>query len=206
MVSRVENPNVYTDLSGLQAISRTGRDNTPEGLRQVARQFESLFINMMLKAMRNSNSSLFEDNFLRSNEMEFHQENLDNQLSLNMSDAGGIGLADALYRQMLGRFNVSETEKSVTVAQRQIAPRRPVVPVAESLPVSDTASMTYDAIHSPEDFVIRLLPFAEAAASRIGVDPRLLLAQSALETGWGSAVPAGSDGNSSHNLFGVKAD
>src|SRR5690554_1432619 len=79
MISRNENPHVYTDLSGLNAITRKGRENTPEGLKEVAKQFESLFINMVLKSMRDSTRAFAEGNYLNSNEMEFHQQNLDNQ-------------------------------------------------------------------------------------------------------------------------------
>lgn len=98
---------VYTDLSGLQDISRAGRENTDAGLRQVAEQFEAVFLNIMMKEMRGAGESLFEDNYLRSNEMDIHQENFDNQMSMELSDAGGIGLADTLYRQLSARYNNS---------------------------------------------------------------------------------------------------
>ncbi len=63
-----------------------------------------------------------------------------------------------------------------------------------------------DATASPaEDFVAQLLPHATAAATALGVEPRLLLAQAALETGWGGAVPQHADGASANNLFGIKA-
>lgn len=208
MVSLVGSPNVYTDLAGLQSIARVGRDNTPEGLRQVAKQFESLFINMMLKSMRESSSSLFDDNYLSSNEMKFHQENLDNQLSLHMASVGGIGLADTLYQQMLGRFGGEES--SAPVATRSIdAPVRTATRVRVVRPAATEPAMTVRIparIDSPEEFVSQLLPHAELAAARLGVDPRVLLAQSALETGWGKSIPAHADGGDSHNLFGVKAD
>ncbi|MFG0766663.1 flagellar assembly peptidoglycan hydrolase FlgJ [Pseudomonas sp. TYF_15] len=54
-------------------------------------------------------------------------------------------------------------------------------------------------------FVATMLPMAEQAAKRIGIDPRYLVAQAALETGWGKSVMRNSDGSSSHNLFGIKA-
>ena len=50
-----------------------------------------------------------------------------------------------------------------------------------------------------------MLPMAEQAAKRIGIDPRYLVAQAALETGWGKSVMRNTDGSSSHNLFGIKA-
>jgi flagellar protein FlgJ len=61
-------------------------------------------------------------------------------------------------------------------------------------------------ISSPKEFVKKLYPIAEEVASTIGVDPRVLLAQSALETGWGRKMIAMPDGSNSHNLFGIKAD
>ncbi|HDS1800391.1 TPA: flagellar assembly peptidoglycan hydrolase FlgJ [Pseudomonas putida] len=54
-------------------------------------------------------------------------------------------------------------------------------------------------------FVATMLPMAEQAAKRIGIDPRYLVAQAALETGWGKSVMRNTDGSSSHNLFGIKA-
>jgi flagellar protein FlgJ len=229
MISRVENQSVYTDLSGLNAITQLGRENTPEAMRQVAQQFESVFLGIMLKAMRESNAVFAEGNYLQSNEMEFHQQNFDNQLSLHMSEGRGLGLADVLYEQMMNQYAlVQEPAKPVPLtassllAQRFIAPE-PVPLTASSLlaqrfispkPASATVTVPRPApttptparIESPSEFVKSLYPIAEEVATRIGVDPRVLLAQSALETGWGRRMIAMPDGSTSHNLFGIKAD
>ena len=61
------------------------------------------------------------------------------------------------------------------------------------------------AFSSPEEFVRQLLPAARQVAKQIGLSPVALLAQAALETGWGKSVMRNSDGSSSHNLFGIKA-
>ncbi|WP_166364038.1 flagellar assembly peptidoglycan hydrolase FlgJ [Pseudomonas akapageensis] len=61
------------------------------------------------------------------------------------------------------------------------------------------------AFGSPDEFVATMLPMAKEAAARIGVDPTVLVAQAALETGWGKSVMRQDDGSSSHNLFGIKA-
>ncbi|WP_095059003.1 flagellar assembly peptidoglycan hydrolase FlgJ [Pseudomonas sp. Irchel s3f7] len=61
------------------------------------------------------------------------------------------------------------------------------------------------AFSSSDQFVNTMLPMAKEAAARIGVDPRYLVAQAALETGWGKSVMRAQDGSSSHNLFGIKA-
>ncbi|MCP5357536.1 MAG: flagellar assembly peptidoglycan hydrolase FlgJ [Pseudomonadales bacterium] len=220
MVSRVDNQAVYTDLSGLSSISRLGRENTPEAMRQVAQQFESIFLNIVLKAMRDSNAVFAEGNYLQSNEMEFHQQNFDNQLSLTLSQSGGLGLADVLYEQMMGQYGASGTSrdseevKGPSMETRQEAPSRDpgVQRVLEELGIADqtqasaTTSATGGRIESPEEFVKTLYPIAEEVADSIGVDPRVLLAQSALETGWGRRMIAMPDGSNSHNLFGIKAD
>jgi len=58
---------------------------------------------------------------------------------------------------------------------------------------------------TPEDFVRQLWPMAEEAGSKLGIDPKHILAQAALETGWGRSVPSDVEGRSSFNLFGIKA-
>jgi len=60
--------------------------------------------------------------------------------------------------------------------------------------------------NSPENFVSSLWPFAQKAAQELGVAPKVLLAQAALETGWGKAVNKHADGRSSYNLFNIKAN
>ncbi|MBD8473574.1 flagellar assembly peptidoglycan hydrolase FlgJ [Pseudomonas sp. CFBP 8770] len=61
------------------------------------------------------------------------------------------------------------------------------------------------AFASSDEFIATMLPMAEKAAARIGVDPKVLVAQAALETGWGKSIMRADDGSSSHNLFGIKA-
>ncbi len=198
MISRIENPNIYTDLAGLNAISVKGRENTPEGLRQVAQQFESIFLNIMLKSMRQANSVFAEDNYLSSNELEFHQQSYDNQLSLHLSQGKGMGLAEMLYRQLINQFertHVIEGEKQTAATDLSAVAKDPAAVANRD-----------DNINSPNEFVQKLFSLAEQVADRLGVDPKLLLAQSALETGWGQKIIQKSNGENSHNLFGIKAD
>lgn len=105
---------VYTELNGLNNIRLLGQEDRPEALRQIAIQFESIFLNMMLKEMRKGEDTLFADNMLRTDEMAFHRENLDNQLSLHLASEGGVGLADALYRQLLEHYQPESALASVT--------------------------------------------------------------------------------------------
>jgi flagellar protein FlgJ len=59
--------------------------------------------------------------------------------------------------------------------------------------------------NTPERFVSEIWTDAKRAAKELGVDPRALVAQAALETGWGRRVIRTEDGGSAHNLFGIKA-
>lgn len=231
MTANIRDASVYTNLSGLNAISALGREDSSAGLREVAVQFEAMFINMMLKGMRAGEDVLFSENMLRSNEMTFHRENLDNQLSLHMaSTGGGIGLADALHRQLMQRYDVSETNPNTVAtdlsdarrfagvanrgasqssanesAIRAVQPRLPAnLPAASQINVDQPRTMPA-VFNSPQEFVEHLLPIAERVAPELGVDPTVLLAQSALETGWGQKMIQSHDGRPSHNLFGIKA-
>jgi peptidoglycan hydrolase FlgJ len=254
MAISIRDASVYTELSGLQAISQLGRENSSEGLREVAKQFEAMFLNMMLKGMRAGEETLFADNYLRGNEMSFHRENLDNQLALHMSASGGVGLADTLHRQLMQRYEPSRSAEAVdrpalmgdlagvrrftgqpeTVAsagsvenvalaaaewrQRQITVR-PAVPLQPGATAPFVSSAGPDLrpdvapvrnlptrFDSPEQFVEHLRPIAERYARELGVDPNVLLAQSALETGWGQKMIRGANGEASYNLFGIKAN
>ena len=153
---RLENPHIYTDLGGLNDITRLGRENTAAGLKKVAEQFEALLLNMMLKSMRDSNAVFSEGNYLSSNEMDFHQQNYDNQLSLHLSESGGIGLADILYRQMLTQFGIEEEEQDKT-------PPSTLRLVEQTVAGKSAADIT-----SPEDFVRKLDHLAQWVAAGIG--------------------------------------
>lgn len=212
MITNIRDASIYTDLSGLNAISQLGRKDSAEGLREVAKQFEAMFLNMMLKGMRAGEETLFGDNYLRSNETNFHQENFDNQLALHMSASGGVGLAETLHRQLMQRYEPAVVNESRTPAQQLAALRaRPVaarevvqfVPSEVMLAPEQAAPAQFE---SPEAFVEHLLPVAEKFAAELGVDPRVLLAQSALETGWGKKMIRGAEGQPSFNLFGIKAN
>lgn len=82
----------------------------------------------------------------------------------------------------------------------------PAAPRSDGMDVA-TANAAADQLgkHTPEGFVASIWPHAEKAARELGVDPRALVAQAALETGWGRRHIKRDNGSSSHNLFGIKA-
>lgn len=213
---------VFTDLKGLNAIKQQGRIDGDEALRNVAQQFESMFVNMMLKSMRAANQVFAKDGLFNSFESDMHQQMYDNQLSLNLTAGNGIGLADVLFRQMQQQFSRPNSAQSSSGAMAFSPGQRLASPVETAngakviansrQPTSIIKSIgdlvpaeVKQAFSSPQDFVAGLLPALKEAASNLGLDPTALLAQAALETGWGKHFIEQADGSSSFNLFGIKA-
>lgn len=205
MALSMQDASVYTNVGGLNSITQLGRENSPEALREVAKQFESMFINIMLKGMRAGEEALFSENYLRSNETKFHQESFDNQISLDIANVGGIGLADTLHRQLMQRYEPAAVDRQAFDGALNNVRRYPGAAVRNEpgLPAKQMADDTV--FESPDAFVEKLLPLAKSVAHELGVDPRVMVAQSALETGWGQKMITGSDGQPSYNLFGIKA-
>jgi peptidoglycan hydrolase FlgJ len=166
----------YTDLSGLAALKRD--PNSPEAISAVAQQVEALFLQMMLKSMRDATAA--EEG--SSNEMGMYQDMFDKQVALSISQHADLGIARLLKRQLSG--------KPAPAAPSKLSPH-------------GTASL--DSASTPADFVRRMMPPIRRAASSLGLNPAAILAQAALETGWGQRMPRNADGSSSFNMFGIKA-
>jgi peptidoglycan hydrolase FlgJ len=88
---------IYTDFAGLTALKKSARNNEPDALRQVAKQYESLFARIMIKSMRDA---VGKDPIFGSDEQQSYQDIYDDQLSLELTKGRGLGLADLLVRQM----------------------------------------------------------------------------------------------------------
>ena len=111
------NGSQYHDLNGLTDLKRTSRDNPDAAIDEVATQFESMFIQMMLKSMR---EALPKDGLFSSNDMDTYTEMADQQIAVNMAESGGIGLADVIARQLRPPVSVSELKKSDGLQQYQL--------------------------------------------------------------------------------------
>ena len=212
--------NVYNDLQGLASLKAGARSAPADNIGEVAKQFESIFFGMMLKSMRDAT---IESDLFSSDQMDTYQQMFDQQLSLDLSRSGGLGLAEILVEQ-LGQTTAHTEQAEQSQAstgpgtntrldmERQLASIRSVEirpataratsPLAEAV---KTAAQNDWAPASPEEFIQSVWEHAVQAAATLGVDPEVLVAQSALETGWGKKVINTADGGSSHNLFGIKA-
>lgn len=213
---------VYNDLQGLQSIKRQAESDEEGALRVVAQQFEAMFTQMIMKSMREATRTLNPDSMFSSHETEFYEQMLDEQMSLSMSQQGGMGLADVLFEQLSTQARRAQGGKEspdvlpLDHHGRPILPGRPVQDFTPSL--TDELSLRESAttltsdenkvaeFDSPQAFVAAVWPYAEQIAEAMDADPRYIVAQAALETGWGRYVISRQDGESSHNLFNIKAD
>lgn len=273
------NPNgiSYTDINSMSELKAGSKANSPENMQRVAEQFESLFMNMMVKSMRDANQAFAEGNPLNTPQTKFYQDMYDNQMSVHLSEKQGLGLADVMMRQLSpaktpaasgaalerpelksdlsaaapdgnGKSNMAGNmpDHSALLAKRRLGfslghgatqtalagnpgsaaspaplqaepsqawqPLRAMQGVARSQPsTADAIAQAAPVGPGPTrfansgEFVQAMLPMAEKAAARLGVDPHYLVAQAALETGWGKSIIKQPDGSNSHNLFGIKA-
>ncbi|ELB2054188.1 flagellar assembly peptidoglycan hydrolase FlgJ [Vibrio parahaemolyticus] len=215
----MKNPNdigFIHDISSLDSLRqkavKEGKDGEQEALHEAARQFESIFTSMMLKSMREANEG-FESNIMNSQNEKFYRQMLDEQMASELSANGSMGLADMIVAQLTAGQGNDKSETAMRDAANSAVEYRRVDPkkareiekrLIESGELSRT-SHTPAKFDSPESFVNSMKPYAEKAAKALGVEPSLLLAQAALETGWGQKVVQNARG-SSNNLFNIKAD
>lgn len=227
---------VYTDLNGLAKLKTEARKNSPAAIKEVAKQFESIFLSNVLKGMRDAKLA---DGISDNDQSKFYKEMYDQQLAVHLSGKPGVGLADLIVKQLshddkddnkkmavedyLNRSStsnkaVSPTSHSVSKASASsenndwLKPNKEILhtylhdkhPVKE-ISENKLKNIFSRPIQSAEDFIQKLTPYAEQAAKALGVAPKVLLAQAALETGWGRSVIKYGDGSSSFNLFNIKA-
>lgn len=227
------------DMQGFQRLQHTARMDPEKGVESAAQQFEAIFVQMMVKSMRDAIPT---SGLMNSQSTDFYQSMLDQQWSQVIASRG-IGLADALVDQ-LERQGAFQRSESVAGADRDTQaliagiPRGTPQPLRgmDSLPVEPTGE---SAGATPLDFINQietgratsptpapeatlaevpvrqgdhvqqfksaLAESAQQASRATGVPAELILAQAALETGWGRHAIATQDGRNSHNLFGIKA-
>ncbi len=220
------NPNVF-DASSLTALKRQVKGGDPKALKAVAQQFEALFLQMVLKSMRDA---IPREGLFDSDQSRMYESLLDQQMAQVLgSKSGGTGLAAMIEKQLLQQnpepqafdgplplspptrfFRFSEG-KAIPLPREvnQVPQPLPGLPPTRSIPGPGSAidpAVTGEGV-SPtvREFATRLWPAAEQAARATGVPAHFMVAQAALETGWGKSELRHADGSTSFNVFGIKA-
>ncbi|MEQ1439348.1 flagellar assembly peptidoglycan hydrolase FlgJ [Fontimonas sp. SYSU GA230001] len=195
------NPVAATDFTQFAQLRADARRDDPDALRNTAKQFESLMLQQMLKSMR---AASLGDDVLGGEQTQFYQDMFDAQISQHLAAGRGIGVADLLVRQL-------QQGREPAIGNRESSPVRPqaALPAAAAARPASDASAAPPAPRtapSPQEFVRSVLPHAERAARELGIPARVLIAQAALETGWGRHAIRRENGAQALNFFGIKAD
>ncbi len=203
------------DSQSLDALRLQAKQEPDKALKLAAKQFEKVFMNMMLKAMREATP---QDGVFDSEQTKMFTSMLDQQLAENMGKRG-MGLADIMVRQLSPKSTseVPSAALASPIAAASLAALGAGKSAASShaeLAAGASSAGPYAAKSSlpsaykesvQQDFVQRLQPYAEQASRETGVPAHLLLGQAALESGWGKRAIRSADGTDSYNLFGIKA-
>jgi flagellar protein FlgJ len=193
------------DLQGLAELKHRAAREDPKALAEAAVQFEALFIGLMLKSARDASLG---GGILDGQETQQYLELMDQQVSLELARHGGFGFGKLIVDQ-IGPDSAAavsdEPTAAFTLQPRAFRAHAARATAAQPTPTDVVPAAAASADGTPESFVARFLDDATAAAHELGVEPRLLLAQAALETGWGAGGQQQADGASTNNLFGIKA-
>lgn len=206
------------DPASLKALEARTQDVPEAALRGAAKQFEALFLNMMLKSMRDT---VPEDGALDSQQSRMFTGMLDEQYANDLSQGHGLGLADMIVRQLgpLARGRKA-AEAGGNPASVAAAPGAGAADTAATtaMPAPGGEAVTPPALpaaggparRGPQAraisaFRAEMGEAAQAASATSGIPADFMLAQAGLESGWGQHQPLTAAGTPSYNLFGIKA-
>lgn len=224
--------NVYNDIGALQGINKLGKEDKNAALMQVAKQFESMFLKMMLSSMRDANKVFKEDSLFSSSESDFYEKMYDDQITLSLSTSQSTGLAEVIHRQMLSNYGMASDKPSLDHSglRRHNSSLQDAIQKVEKSLISRKESSEGENLSeenpavakqsiaangdgnkgqqfaSVDEFVAAIYPFAQKIAKELQVDAKAIVAQAALETGWGKHMITDKQGRNSYNFFGIKAD
>lgn len=186
------------DVRSLDALKREAGRASPGALKAAAKQMEGIFVQMMMKSMRDAT---FKDELMNSQSAEMYTAMHDQQVAQNIAGSGQLGFADLIVRQLGG-----ESDAPAVPAPGRDFSRPGLSPVPATGPLRLPAPVSFaKPAEGAHPFISRLLRPAQEAAQESGLHPHLILAQAALESGWGKREIPAADGTPSHNLFGIKA-
>ncbi|MWP62166.1 flagellar assembly peptidoglycan hydrolase FlgJ [Gilliamella sp. Pas-s25] len=221
------------DLSGLNQLKRSAINGSSEGVKQVAKQFESLFINMMMQSMR---KAVPESGLFGQSASQLFTSMFDQQIA-QQAAGKGFGLAQMLTKQLTNKVspsininsqanssqaNSNKTEQNLHLAQSlfsnapsNLSPQAWGQMLYQSHKANQTNPTNQLSLNTPikegkDDHIVKFvkdwLEPAKQAAKHSGIAYEVIIAQAALETGWGQKQIKTTNNQVSHNYFGIKAN
>ena len=224
-MEKLANASHFLDLGGLDQLRSQAQKDEKGALKEVAKQFEGIFVQMLMKSMRDANEVFKSDSPFNTQYTAFYEQMRDQQLSIDLSDKGTLGIADLMVEQLspetshikpasslrndgqlfAGIPDHIKTHVGQNVADNKSENNNTLPTVNHVLSGKITPTEAKQGFADKTDFINQLYPHAQKAAEKLGTDPNVLIAQSALETGWGQKVVRQSNGETSNNLFNIKA-
>ena len=209
------------DVQSAQDLRTQFQKDPQQGVKAAAQQFETLFLQMVLKSMRDATP---QDGLLSSDQSRFYNGLLDQQMAQNMAtQSGGVGFAKLIEQQLGRQMGLAEGQSASTANaagnslplstsdgrhlqyQTVLGSQPTSAAYASSFAPISTIGNTSDNAATSQAFVNRVWPHAVEASRSTGIPPQFLVAHAALESGWGKSEVRGADGSNSFNLFGIKA-
>lgn len=219
------------DITDARALKLRATSGDKGALREAARQFESLMVAQMLKGMRQTRFSEEDDPLSGGESVKLYQGLLDQQWAARMASGRGLGFAEAMVQHLERQAGFPQRSTEPAAGQAVASPpgqaaaatspsrpevlptgfgqtrpapgaRVPATP-APAWPPGFPAQLA--GAERKQAFLESLRPHAEAAELATGVPANFILAQAALESGWGAREIRDGAGNASFNLFGIKA-
>ena len=272
--SYLQQASIFSDLSSLDTIRQQGLKDEKGAIAKAAQEFEAFFLKMMLKSMRQASEVIGENNLMSSQQEKMYTGMMDDQLAVDLSQNGTLGIAKLMMSQFENQWKRTEQNKQAgslfqkvenspkldSVAEESIAQKQSLAidkgeaesvsessysdmkaeentlitnskpnsaltgakeNIAENVLLTkqdnliETQATTKENLVEPEkkplfetakEFVDTLYPIAKSVAKKLSVDPKVMLAQAALETGWGKYIMHDEQGKPGFNLFGIKAN
>ena len=200
------------DANALAALRRQAKEDPRAGLKQAAQQFEAVFMQMVLKSMRDATP---QDGMFDSDQTRLYQGMFDQQLAQTLAARGATGLASMIEKQLSkampavpdagGKDAAAAPDSRFGVDTLRAAGRQLVGAVPGTLDGEAAATESSSHADSHREFVDRIWPHAHEAGQATGIPGHFIVAQAALESGWGRGEIRRPDGSPSFNLFNIKA-
>jgi flagellar protein FlgJ len=235
MTTRIADAQNFLDVNGLNSIRQDAKSgdkaSKKDALEQAAKQFEAIFMQMLMKSMRKAQEVLESDSPFNSESTKFYRDMHDQQMSLELSNNGALGLSELIVRQ-LGGDSENFTPHNILRSDGNLDSRGSLR-ISEPALLSNISTVNDSSAHQgsskdrqtngsiaaqaasmmqsptfeqPKDFVSALTADAKRVQDKINVPFEVVIAQAALETGWGQKIIKTNSGESSNNLFNIKAD
>ncbi len=212
--SKMDQTQNALDMSGLDTLRKGAQQGDRKALEKTAEQFEAIFIHMMLKSMRSADDVLADENSpFNSKQVKFYRGMQDQQMASEMASTGSMGLAKLIVQQLdpigSGLMPASLIRNDGNLPNTNLGLSNTNsdsdTNLSNTLQNNKGVAQKKAAFGSADEFVQSLLPVAKEVAGEIGIDPKALVAQAAVETGWGQYMIHSGAGENTHNLFGIKA-